>query len=281
MVAWGYHGMRTENSDAGSERGATTVTVANDLFDHLQPWPASIGDGWDGSAAFLVVSDAREEAAAALHAAGQRFMLVDEHGAELEPWQATDAYTPSYVSDVYLTDRGPALWVDTKGDLPRAQAEAMVRILVEELERRHVSGQVAAPRRSTRTSLRGGRHPSQSTRRSGRPHRAPGSSPEAGSSRPPPASRTRTSSTAHATATGYGSEPPPSGSPTRPSSWSPSSAANRARTASARSTASTCPSTTATGTRFPRSRSGRTERASADVASLPALPARVPVCCRV
>jgi hypothetical protein len=122
------------------------VTVADDCFDQQgEEW--SGGDGWHISPGVMVASDETEPAAAALHAAGQRWMFVDEHGVELDEWQVRfgDALTPSWVSDVFLTNRGPALVADTDGELPRPQGEAMLRIVVEELERSGVSAHVTAP----------------------------------------------------------------------------------------------------------------------------------------
>jgi hypothetical protein len=87
-------------------------------------------------------------AAAALHAAGERFMLVDQNGRELAEWENTgETYTPNWVSDVELSERGPVLWVDTKGYLTAAMGAAMVRVLTEELTARGVTAHVTTPPR--------------------------------------------------------------------------------------------------------------------------------------
>jgi hypothetical protein len=121
-----------------------TVTVEPELFDAIgEP----DGEGWEGSPAFLVVANDVAGAAAALHAAGERFMLIDEHGRELAEWESDtgETYTPNYVSDVGLSERGPVLWVDTKGYLTAAMGAAMVQALTEELTARGVTAHVTTP----------------------------------------------------------------------------------------------------------------------------------------
>jgi hypothetical protein len=121
-----------------------TVTVEPDLFEAIgEP----DGEGWEGSPAFLVVADDVAGAAAALHAAGERFMLIDEHGRELAEWESDtgEAYTPNWVSDVSLSERGPVLRVDTKGYLTAPMGAAMVQALTEELTARRVTAHVTTP----------------------------------------------------------------------------------------------------------------------------------------
>jgi hypothetical protein len=126
-----------------------TVSVADSFFDDLgEAWGDwADGEGWSNSPAFLVVSDETDAATAALIEAGERLMRVDGYGNEVEPWQLTAGAweTPSFVSDIILTDRGPAVCVDTSGELPRPQGERMLRIIVEELEQRGVSGLIVYP----------------------------------------------------------------------------------------------------------------------------------------
>lgn len=54
-------------------------------------------------------------------------------------------YTPNWISDVYLTDSGPAIYADTKGDLPLLMGQRMVAILVEELTARSVPAHITVP----------------------------------------------------------------------------------------------------------------------------------------
>ena len=125
----------------------TEVTVDRDVFAHGEPWYED-GElaGWSTSPAFLVVCDDLERGAAALHAAGQRMYYVNEHGQEF-PAEEDDGryYNPSWISDVYLTGTGAAIYVDTKGDTTRRMGEAMIAILIEELTARGVAARIAAP----------------------------------------------------------------------------------------------------------------------------------------
>ena len=124
------------------------VTVTPEIFD-LQGVAYPDGQGWETSPAFLVVTDDRLTAAAALHAAGDRFMKIDENGDELADWEleVDDTYTPNGVSAVHLADEGPVLSVDTKGELSVQMGDAMVRVLVAELTVRGVTAHVTAPPR--------------------------------------------------------------------------------------------------------------------------------------
>ena len=136
--------------DAPQQRWAPRKGVAVDrnVLAQGEPWYQD-GEltGWSASPAFLVISRDMDGAAAALHAAGRRFYLVDELGHEVagEDVDNSGGYTPNWVSDVYLTDSGPAIFVDTKGDLPRVMGQRMVDILVEELTARGVPARVTVP----------------------------------------------------------------------------------------------------------------------------------------
>lgn len=46
---------------------------------------------------------------------------------------------------VYLTEAGPVMYLDTKGDLPRAMADTMLRILVEELVAQEITAHLTTP----------------------------------------------------------------------------------------------------------------------------------------
>jgi hypothetical protein len=122
-----------------------TVTVAPDLFDRQAAEICPDGEGWMGSPAFLVVADDVPAAAAALYAAGELFMLLDEKGEEHEEWELVEYWGPSYVSPVQLTAAGPMMWTDTKGELSAAMGTGMIRILVAELTARGVTAHVTAP----------------------------------------------------------------------------------------------------------------------------------------
>jgi hypothetical protein len=121
---------------------AMSVTVAPDIFDQQgEKFEEGLGEGWEMSPAFLVLSDDEDKAARALHAAAGRFYSVDQFGNELTPAEMTGEfpqYTPNYVSDVYLTVLGPMICTDTKGEVTKDMAEAMLRILVAELRARGI-----------------------------------------------------------------------------------------------------------------------------------------------
>jgi hypothetical protein len=118
------------------------VTVAQDIFAHA----SELTDGgWELDPAFLVLSSDVEGAAAALHAAGERFLLIDERGREVDDWDCSESYTPNYVSKVYLTADGPLVWVDVKGWLSQDMGRRMLDVLVAELVERGVSAHVTAP----------------------------------------------------------------------------------------------------------------------------------------
>jgi hypothetical protein len=120
------------------------VTVARDIFD-MQGDPHN-GEGWEIEPTFLVVADDSSGAAAALQAAGRRFLAVNDRGEELLDWEAAragDYRTPRNVSDVQIIGAGPAvLRVNTGGWLPTGMAARMLAILVEELEARAVTAHI-------------------------------------------------------------------------------------------------------------------------------------------
>ena len=127
----------------------TDVTVDPDVFAHGEPFHED-GEvaGWSTSPAFLVLCDDLDldRAAAAVHAAGQRFSFVNEHGLEFPPEEDDGRYyNPSWVSDAYLTGSGVAIYADTKGDTTRRMGEAMIAILTEELTARGVTARITDP----------------------------------------------------------------------------------------------------------------------------------------
>jgi hypothetical protein len=128
------------------------VTVAVDIFDEAGE---AHEDGWETDPFFLVVSEQPDVAAAALIDAGFRFMNIDETGRELQDWERehSEAYTPNYVSDVFLTTEGPVMTVDVKGWLSRPMGRTMVDVLVEELVGRGLDARVTAPSTATRSDL--------------------------------------------------------------------------------------------------------------------------------
>jgi hypothetical protein len=120
-----------------------SVTIARDIYD-MQGDPYN-GEGWEIEPTFLVISDDSDGAAAALQAAGRRFLAVNDRGDELPDWQAARAWdnlTPSNVSNVQIIDAGPVLRVNTGGWLPTGMAARMLAILVEELEARAVTAHI-------------------------------------------------------------------------------------------------------------------------------------------
>ncbi|BCW66661.1 hypothetical protein NicSoilB4_14240 [Arthrobacter sp. NicSoilB4] len=125
------------------------VSVQPDLFDQQgERHEAALGGGWETSPAFLVVSEDRDKAVAALQAAAVRLYSVDQNGKELTREEMTGAYpqyTPNYISDVYLTDLGPMIYTDTKGELSTGMAQGMLRIVVAELRAQEITAVVAAP----------------------------------------------------------------------------------------------------------------------------------------
>lgn len=132
-------------------RGAASeaVTIQPHFFDlQGEKHGEALGGGWETSPAFLVVSQDQGKAAQALRAAAVRFYFVDQDGKELTRSEMTGdypQYTPNYISDVYLTDLGPMIYADTKGELSPGMAEGMLRILVAELRSQEVTAVVTAP----------------------------------------------------------------------------------------------------------------------------------------
>jgi hypothetical protein len=104
-------------------------------------WPGVLGeepvagDGFFVEPSFLVVTAQIEDAVHAVLRAGRRMMQVTENGDLLPDDQDHDGdvYTPNSDS-VYLTDVGPAVAMDTKGEAGLEMGRTMVHVLVEELD---------------------------------------------------------------------------------------------------------------------------------------------------
>jgi hypothetical protein len=128
---------------------APRVTVAPDIYDlQGERYEEGWGYGWSTSPAFLVVTEDRDKAAKALGRAATRFSYVGDSGKELtlaELEGENPEYTPNYVSEVYLTDLGPMIWADTKGELTKGMGEGMLGILVAELRSEEITAFVTAP----------------------------------------------------------------------------------------------------------------------------------------
>jgi hypothetical protein len=90
-----------------------------------------------------------ERAAAALSAAAERFSVTTADGRELPDRRDVDAgvetsddwtsYTPNWISDVILDQRGPSLTIDCKDIVAPGMARTMIEILIHELLRAGVS----------------------------------------------------------------------------------------------------------------------------------------------
>lgn len=146
----------TGASSGRAREEVSLVTAAPDIFDQQgEKHEASLGDGWETSPAFLVLSDDVSMAADALGRAAVRFSHIDEYGRELPPGQREAEeqaaktwdvpYTPNFISGVYLTPRGPMVWTDTKGELTRRMGDAMLHVLLDELRSEGITAHVVAP----------------------------------------------------------------------------------------------------------------------------------------
>ncbi|GAA1767309.1 hypothetical protein GCM10009712_14460 [Pseudarthrobacter sulfonivorans] len=122
------------------------VTTAPDIFDQMgERWEDELGEGWETSPHFLIVTEDADKAAAGLQAASPRLFRVNGRGQEVDlATHDPNDYTPNWVSDVYITSEGLVIYVDTKGDLPKGMADTMLRIVVEELLAADASAHVTA-----------------------------------------------------------------------------------------------------------------------------------------
>ena len=111
--------------------------------------PTAFRSDGDSSGETVIVVGAPSGAVVdALTASATRFMLVDELGHEYtseeydnlpEVAAGEELYTPNYVSNPTPVDGGLSLYVDCKGEIAEPMRRTFIAILVEELERRHVS----------------------------------------------------------------------------------------------------------------------------------------------
>lgn len=136
----------SQNLSTGERDQVAKVTTAPDIFDQMgERWEDELGEGWETSPNFLIVTEDADKAAAALHAATPRLFRVNGRGQEVDlATHDPNDYTPNWVSDVYITSEGLVIYVDTKGDLPKGMADAMLRIVVEELLAVDVTAHVTA-----------------------------------------------------------------------------------------------------------------------------------------
>jgi hypothetical protein len=131
--------------------GSPAVTVAPGILATGDPWWNGHGragepDGWETEPVFFVVADDDAAAVDAVLAAAGRISAIDEKGRELADWELWNlvGWTPGWVG-VSRVGVGFEIAADTDGSLPRAQGEAMVRVLVEELDARHLTASVTLP----------------------------------------------------------------------------------------------------------------------------------------
>jgi hypothetical protein len=143
---------QTVSTDSRDE--VAKVTTAPDIFDRMGArWEDGLGEGWETSPVFLVVTEDTDKAVAALRAASPRLLRVNERGQEVNLDASPDEYTPSYVSEVDVTNEGLEIYVDTDGELPKAMADAMLRIVVEELVAADITAHVTAASSASDTDV--------------------------------------------------------------------------------------------------------------------------------
>lgn len=106
--------------------------------------------GYSNETILVVGTNDTDVVVQALRGAGQRFLNVDETGAEHSDQESADsAYqaglaTPNYVSDPTITEGGVEMYVDCKGSMEDPMAEKLRQILRETLEAAGVEARVSA-----------------------------------------------------------------------------------------------------------------------------------------
>ncbi|KRF36595.1 hypothetical protein [Nocardioides sp. Soil805] len=103
----------------------------------------------EGSNEIIVVTGHSEPARVieALEKAGDRMLTIDDEGhvhADANQAALAGAYTPNYVSTPTVTDRGIEMYLDAKGSIGPEMADALRRVLREELERVVADARVSA-----------------------------------------------------------------------------------------------------------------------------------------
>jgi len=94
-------------------------------------WTIAFAEGAESGAAA-----SWEALALAVGSASRRFMNIDEDGRHVPDDELGDGrYTPSYVSDPYLSRAGVSVYADAGGFLTVAMGKAMLRALVVALDR--------------------------------------------------------------------------------------------------------------------------------------------------
>ncbi len=119
------------------------ITIAPGFFSPDDEW---FDGGWEADPRFVVKTSDVAAAAEALAAASPRMARVGESGREWpvdEDPAAQEDWTPNYVREVHVDDRGALLSADTKGWVSEGTAQTMFRILREELDARGVDGEIA------------------------------------------------------------------------------------------------------------------------------------------
>ena len=101
--------------------------------------------GWEGNPYWTIgfaesanggAAASWERLALVVGKASRQFMNIDEEGNHVPDDElGLGAYTPSYVSDPYLSRPGVSVYADTGGYLTVAMGKAMLRVLVEALGR--------------------------------------------------------------------------------------------------------------------------------------------------
>jgi len=117
------------------------VTIDDDVFTYDDDLGFS-------KETFVVTGDVETDIVVlALHRASARFLVVDEEGTE-HPWssrtEASELYTPNYVSEPRVTDRGVELYLDCKGAIEPPMSLTLRRVLHEELTLAGVNARVSA-----------------------------------------------------------------------------------------------------------------------------------------
>jgi hypothetical protein len=108
------------------------ITIDEDVFGWNEQFQSS-------NETFVVAGEFERSAVLrGLERAAHRFVTIDQDGYEhpdMEAAAAAGRFTPSYVSDPEPTERGIQVYVDAKGGIDPPMADALRRVLREELER--------------------------------------------------------------------------------------------------------------------------------------------------